>query len=155
MAMLIGTTIGMIFQYFRTFDGKSTLADLQVYFDGMGRQMANVVSLIVAGELFAKGLMAIGTIDALINWAKTSGFGGIGITLVMVSNIGISSIGYGVRECTVLRFCQFGTVHRCFYRCFGSPYDSADAFYCQCVSGDFADYGRNRSCFRDGRDFAV
>lgn len=95
MAMLIGTTIGMIFQYFRTFDGKSTLADLQVYFDGMGCQMANVVSLIVAGELFAKGLMAIGTIDALINWAKTSGFGGIGITLVMVSIIGISSIVMG------------------------------------------------------------
>lgn len=95
MAMLIGTTIGMIFQYFRTFDGKSTLSDLQVYFDGMGRQMANVVSLIVAGELFAKGLMAIGTIDALINWAKTSGFGGIGITLVMVSIIGISSIVMG------------------------------------------------------------
>lgn len=95
MAMLIGTTIGMIFQYFRTFDGKFTLADLQVYFDGMGRQMANVVSLIVAGELFAKGLMAIGTIDALINWAKTSGFGGIGITLVMVSIIGISSIVMG------------------------------------------------------------
>lgn len=95
MAMLIGTTVGMIFQYLRTFDGKSTLADLQVYFDGMGRQMANVVSLIVAGELFAKGLMAIGTIDALINWAKTSGFGGIGITLVMVSIIGISSIVMG------------------------------------------------------------
>lgn len=57
--------------------------------------MANVVSLIVAGELFAKGLMAIGTIDALINWAKTSGFGGIGITLVMVSIIGISSIVMG------------------------------------------------------------
>lgn len=95
MAMLIGTTVGMIFQYLRTFEGKSTLADLQVYFDGMGRQMANVVSLIVAGELFAKGLMAIGTIDALINWAKTSGFGGIGITLVMVSIIGISSIVMG------------------------------------------------------------
>lgn len=95
MAMLIGTTVGMIFQYLRTFDGKSTLADLQVYFDGMGRQMANAVSLIVAGELFAKGLMAIGTIDALINWAKTSGFGGIGITLVMVSIIGISSIVMG------------------------------------------------------------
>lgn len=95
MAMLIGTSVGMIFQYLRTFDGKSTLADLQVYFDGMGRQMANVVSLIVAGELFAKGLMAIGTIDALINWAKTSGFGGIGITLVMVSIIGISSIVMG------------------------------------------------------------
>ena len=95
VAMFIGTVIGMIFQYIRTRDGRQTLEDLQVYFDGMGRQMANVVTLIVAGETFAKGLMATGTISALIEWAKTSGFGGIGITLVMVSIIGVSSVVMG------------------------------------------------------------
>lgn len=95
VAMFVGTAVGMIFQFLRTFNGKLAMEDLQVYFDGMGRQMANVVSLIVAGEIFAKGLMSIGTIDALIEWAKTSGFGGIGITLVMVSIIGISAIVMG------------------------------------------------------------
>lgn len=95
VAMFIGTVVGMIFQYLRTRDGRQTLEDLQVYFDGMGRQMANVVTLIVAGETFAKGLMATGTISALIEWAKTSGFGGIGITLVMVSIIGVSSVVMG------------------------------------------------------------
>ncbi len=94
-AMFIGTAVGMIFQFVRTRNGKSTLEDLQVFFDGMGRQMAAVVTLIVAGETFAKGLMAIGAIDALINWAKYSGFGGIGITLVMVLIIAVSAVVMG------------------------------------------------------------
>lgn len=95
MAMMIGTTVGMICQYIRTFDGKRTLEELQVFFDGMGRQMATVVTLIVAGETFAKGLMKIGAIDALIKAAQTSGFGGVGITVVMVSIIAISAVVMG------------------------------------------------------------
>lgn len=95
MAMFIGTVVGMIFQYVRTRDGKATLEDLQVFFDGMGRQMAAVVTLIVAGETFAKGLMVIGAIDALINASQNSGFGGVGITVVMVSIIAISSVVMG------------------------------------------------------------
>lgn len=95
MAMFIGTFIGMIVQFIHTRDGKRTLGDLQVYFEGMGRQMANVVTLIVAGETFAKGLMSIGAIDALIKGAQSSGFGGVGITLVMVGIIGASAIIMG------------------------------------------------------------
>lgn len=95
VAMFIGTAIGMICQYLRTRNGKQTLEDLQVFFDGMGRQMANVITLIVAGETFAKGLMSIGAIDALISGAQSSGLGGIGITLVMVGIIGVSAIVMG------------------------------------------------------------
>lgn len=95
VAMFIGTVIGMIFQFVRTKNGKQTLEDLQVFFDGMGLQMANVITLIVAGETFAKGLISIGAIDALIKGAQDSGFGGIGITLVMVAIIGISSVVMG------------------------------------------------------------
>ena len=95
VAMFIGTVVGMIFQYIRTRDGRSVLEDLQVFFDGMGRQMANVITLIVAGETFAKGLMVIGAIDALISGAQSSGLGGVGITLIMVAIIGISAVVMG------------------------------------------------------------
>lgn len=95
VAMFVGTVVGMVFQFIHTGNGKKTLEDLQVFFDGMGRQMANVITLIVAGETFAQGLMKIGAIDALINAAKTSGFGGVGITIVMVSIIAISSVVMG------------------------------------------------------------
>ncbi len=40
--------------------------DVQAFFDGMGTQFANVVTLVVAGEIFAKGLTTIGTVDAVI-----------------------------------------------------------------------------------------
>lgn len=95
VAMFIGTLVGMIVQYLHTFDGKRVLDELQVYFDGMGRQMANVITLIVAGETFANGLMRIGAIDALIKGSVDSGFGGVGLTLVMVSIIGVSAVIMG------------------------------------------------------------
>lgn len=94
-AMFIGVSCGMIAQYIRHRDGKRVCNDLQVFFDGLGLQMANVVTLIVAGETFAKGLMAIGTIDTLIQGAQNSGFGAIGLTLVMVAIIGVCSVIMG------------------------------------------------------------
>lgn len=94
-AMFIGVAIGMIFEYFRYRDGKKVLADIQSFFDGLGMQMANVITLIVAGETFAKGLTTIGTIDAIIASAQTSGFGAIGMILVMIGIIAISSVVMG------------------------------------------------------------
>ncbi|AIF53465.1 C4-dicarboxylate transporter DcuC [Pelosinus sp. UFO1] len=94
-AMFIGVAIGMIFEYFRYRDGKKVLADIQSFFDGLGMQMANVITLIVAGETFAKGLTTIGTIDAIIASAQSSGFGAIGMILVMIGIIAISSVVMG------------------------------------------------------------
>ena len=94
-AMLIGLAIGMIVEYVRTRDARKTLADIQVFFDGLGMQMANVITLIVAGETFAKGLMTIGTIDAIIQGAQSSGFGAVGMILVMVGIIAVSSVVMG------------------------------------------------------------
>lgn len=94
-AMLIGLAFGMIVEYVRSRDARKTLADIQVFFDGLGMQMANVITLIVAGQTFAKGLVAIGTIDAIINAAQTSGFGAIGMILVMIAIIAVSSVIMG------------------------------------------------------------
>ncbi len=49
----------------------------------MGTQFANVVTLVVAGEIFAKGLTTIGTVDAVIRGAEHSGLGGIGVMIIM------------------------------------------------------------------------
>lgn len=94
-AMFIGVTIGMIFEYVRTKNAKDVFAGIQSFFDGLGMQMANVITLIVAGETFAKGLMTIGAIDAIIQGAQTSGFGAVGMMVVMVSIIGVSAIVMG------------------------------------------------------------
>lgn len=94
-AMLIGLTIGMICEYLRLRDAKAVMANIQAYFDGMGLQMANVITLVVAGQAFAKGLMAMGTINYLIDSSKSLGFGAMAMMLVMVAIIGGSAIVMG------------------------------------------------------------
>lgn len=94
-AMMIGVTVGMAFEFFRNRDMKKTFTDIQVFFDGLGTQMANVITLIVAGEVFARGLVVTGTIDAVIHGAETSGLGAAGMTFVMIAIIAVCSVVMG------------------------------------------------------------
>lgn len=95
MAMFIGTVIGMLAQLLHTHDSKRVCGELQIFFDGMGRQLANVITIIIAGEFFAKGLTATGSIDAMIVGAQHTGFGAAGLTLVMIGIIAACSIIMG------------------------------------------------------------
>lgn len=95
MAMLMGTAIGMIAQFFRTRDLKETFFEIQIFFDGMGKQLANVITIVIAGEFFAKGLTSTGSIDAMIQGAQTTGFGASGLTLVMIAIIAVCAILMG------------------------------------------------------------
>lgn len=95
MAMLMGTAIGMIAQFFRTRVLKETFSEIQIFFDGMGKQLANVITIVIAGEFFAKGLTSTGSIDAMIQGAQTTGFGASGLTLVMIAIIAVCAILMG------------------------------------------------------------
>lgn len=94
-AMFIGLAFSMIIEFIRLRDGRKVLGDVQVFFDGLGMQMANVITLIVAGETFAKGLTTIGTIDSIIQSAHTSGFGAAGMIIVMITIIAVCSVIMG------------------------------------------------------------
>lgn len=74
-AMFLSTFISMAFEYVRTKDVRSTLQSLKHLFDGMGNSFATVVTLIVAGEVFATGLTKIGAVDALTRGAQNLGLG--------------------------------------------------------------------------------
>ncbi len=74
-AMIISTLISIGFEYVRLRDARVVLGSLQMFFDGMGKIFAVVVSLIVCGEVFANGLMKIGAVDRLISGAHAAGFG--------------------------------------------------------------------------------
>lgn len=95
MAMFIGLFIGMVCEYIRWRDGKKVMADCQTFFDGLGMQMANVITLIIAGQTFAQGLLSMGTINTLIEGSKGLGFGPMSMMLVMVAIIGFSAIVMG------------------------------------------------------------
>ena len=74
-AMFLRTSISMAFEYVRTKDVRGTLQSLKHLFDGMGNSFATVVTLIVAGEVFAAGLMKIGAVDAMTKGAQNLGLG--------------------------------------------------------------------------------
>ena len=95
MAMFIGLFIGVCCEFIRHRDGKKVFGDIQVFFDGLGLQMANVITLIVAGQTFAQGLISMGTISAMIDGSKGLGFGPMSMMLVMVAIIAGSAIVMG------------------------------------------------------------
>ena len=95
-AMLLGVTIALIFEFItKRGNGKAVAKDIQVFFNGMGSQFATIVTLIIAGETFAKGLMSIGAIDTIIDSCKATGFGPVPMTIVMVLIITVCSIVMG------------------------------------------------------------
>lgn len=94
-AMFISIIVSMIFEYFSKRNLKEVLKSMQIFFDGMGTQFATVVTLIVAGEVFAKGLMSIGAIDTIIKSSQNAGFGSFGMTIVMTAVIVVSAIVMG------------------------------------------------------------
>ena len=95
MAMFIGMTVGVCCEYARRRDGKRVLGDIQTFFDGLGLQMANVITLVVAGQTFAKGLVSMGAINTLIDGSKGLGFGPMAMMLVMVAIIACSAVVMG------------------------------------------------------------
>ena len=83
VVMLMSMTLTMFVEFLHKHNLRETMDDVQAFFDGMGTQFANVVTLVVAGEIFAKGLTTIGTVDAVIKGAEHSGLGGIGVMIIM------------------------------------------------------------------------
>ena len=93
--MFISITIGMIFEFVRHRDTKKVFSSIQVFFDGMGVQFATVITLIVAGQMFAEGLIKIGAINTLIQSAQASGLGGSAMIIVMTAIIAIAAVIMG------------------------------------------------------------
>ncbi|UFH63730.1 C4-dicarboxylate transporter DcuC [Clostridium cadaveris] len=95
-AMIMGLFLTMIFECIRNRKNISNIfKSMQVFFDGMGKQFATIVTLIMAGEIFAEGLKHMGVIDMIIEGCKSIGFGAIPMTIIMVAIIIISSIVMG------------------------------------------------------------
>ena len=103
-AMFISTAISMVFEYLRSKDIRKTFASLQVFFDGLGVQFAMVITLIVAGEVFANGLTSIGAIKSIIDLGQSLGFGGAIMTIVMVAIISVAAVIMGSGNAPLFAF---------------------------------------------------
>src|SRR6056297_1834574 len=94
-AMLIGIFVSLVFEVIRFKNVKKVFDSIQVFFDGMGMQFAKVVTLIVAGQTFAQGLISVGAIDTLISGAQSLGYGANIMIIVMTAIISVSAVVMG------------------------------------------------------------
>lgn len=67
--------IAIIFELIRLRNFRDVLASFKLFFEGMGKILVSVVSLIVCGEFFAAGLIKSGFMGTLITAANDAGFG--------------------------------------------------------------------------------
>ena len=94
-AIVLSVMVAMIFDVIRTRNVMDTMDGLREFFKGMGNALTVVISLIIAGQVFGKGLISIGAIKTLIDGAQSVGLGAIPMVLAMALVIGIVSFLMG------------------------------------------------------------
>ena len=90
--------IAVAIELIRSKDRNQVLVDAHAFFKGMGNMFANVVSLIIAAQIFAKGLQSTGLIDAMIDGAKQLGLGIGAMAIIFTLIVGFVTLltGSGV-----------------------------------------------------------
>lgn len=82
-AMLVSLFIAMFFEFLRTRSLDGVFNSIKYFWNGMGDVFSSVVTLIVSAEIFSKGLIRLGFIDALVEGSTHLGLSGIGIAILM------------------------------------------------------------------------
>jgi len=94
-AMFISLFITLIFEWVRKKDLKAVFGSLTTFWDGMGNIFKTVVTLIIAADIFAKGLISLGFIEGLLLFSQSLGFNAVGIGVVMTIMIFLASMLMG------------------------------------------------------------
>ena len=103
-AMFISLFVALIFELVRTRDIKKVMLSLSVFWSGMGNIFKTVVTLIIAADIFAKGLISLGFIEGLISASHSFSFGSIGIGVAMVTMIFLASMLMGSGNASFFAF---------------------------------------------------
>ena len=109
-AVSLSVFITMIIEYVRLRDARRVFDSIQTVFDGMGYAFATIVTLIVAGEVFASGLFATGSINTLLESAKDSGVGIIPFSYFLQGLITLSTLLMGSGDAAIFSFISVGAV---------------------------------------------
>lgn len=83
VAMFISTFVAIAFEMIRYKSVVETLNSIMIFFKGMGHLFVITVSLIICGQVFAQGLLSVGFVDTLVNFAKDVGFGVLAIIIAV------------------------------------------------------------------------
>ena len=96
-AMFISMFVAMIFELIRSKSLKVVFAGLKAFWQGMGNMFTNVITLIVAAEVFSRGLIGLGFIEALVEGSTHLGLSGvvIGIFITIIIFLAAMLMGSG------------------------------------------------------------
>lgn len=103
-AMIISLFVALVFELVRTRNLKEVFDSMKVFWNGMGNIFKTVVTLIIAADIFAKGLISLGFIDGLISLTENLGFNAVGISIVMAVMIYLASILMGSGNASFFAF---------------------------------------------------
>lgn len=103
-AIFISLFIAFLFELIRTRKAKDVFSSLKIFWEGMGKVFATVITLIVAAEIFSSGLISLGFIDGLVNISQHLGFGSVGIGILMTVIIFLASMLMGSGNASFFSF---------------------------------------------------
>jgi DcuC family C4-dicarboxylate transporter len=81
VAMLFSLIVSVIVVMIFTRNFRSVMDMLDSFWKGMGSVFSTVITLIVAAEIFSKGLIGLGFIDTLVSGSTRLGFSGAAISI--------------------------------------------------------------------------
>ncbi|QBH98459.1 C4-dicarboxylate transporter [Limnobaculum zhutongyuii] len=85
-AIVLSTLVAMLFEFIRNRNTLEVLNGMKSFFEGLGKQLTIVVALIIAGQVFGEGLIAIGAVESLITGVEGAGLGA-GFMIILMSLI--------------------------------------------------------------------
>ena len=103
-AMFISLIVAMIFELFRTRSVKHVFQSLTVFWGGMGNIFKTVVTLIIAADIFSKGLISLGFIRELVHVSQSFGFAAVGVGIIMTVMIYFASMLMGSGNASFFAF---------------------------------------------------
>ena len=109
-AVFLSLFFVMFVEYIRSLSAKKVFESIQTVFDGMGYAFATIVTLIVAGEVFATGLLASGSVGTLLEFAEDAGAGVVPIAIFMQGLISIATVLMGSGDAAIFSFMGVGAM---------------------------------------------
>ncbi|TPV34044.1 TRAP transporter large permease subunit [Paucihalobacter ruber] len=103
-AMIISLFVAVTFELIRKRSFKTVFDSFKVFWNGMGNIFKTVVTLIIAAEIFAKGLISLGFIDGLLAVTQSLGLNAVGISIVMTVMIFLASMLMGSGNASFFAF---------------------------------------------------
>jgi DcuC family C4-dicarboxylate transporter len=103
-ATFIALFVAFAFEIVRRRDAKAVFASLKIFWEGMGKVFASVITLIVAAEIFSTGLISLGFIDGLVEGSRDMGLGAAGIGILMTVIIFLASLLMGSGNASFFSF---------------------------------------------------